>query len=911
MTKNTPLYIIDAYALIYRSYFAFMSRPLRTKDGVNVSALYGFAQAVTSIVKNNKDIALVAAYDSPTCTFRHKMYPQYKATRQKAPQDLHDQVPLTENFLSALGVSQLKMDGYEADDIIATLAALCKKDKRTCYILSGDKDLLQLVDENTFELRPAKKQTGNFGAWDKLSPIEVRQEWGVKTTQILDLLSLTGDKSDNVPGVPGIGEKGATTLLTRFGSLDAIYENISAVAGGIAGKLVAGKESAYLSKKLITLDSNVPLKADLSTFEIANINTNAAAEFLLLHGIPSVAKELGKCEEVMADNVQLKAPEGKYTSITTLEEAKSFFKKIKDAKCAAFDFETDSINALNANPLGISLCITEGEAVYIPMVSHGKEKNSPFVEGEEIKKLLCDLFSDSEITLAAHNAKFDLEVAITFGCISGEAELKCKLWDTMIAAWLCDPSRAAYSLESMASYYLSLKGLSYKDVVSAGGIFSDAELQIATQYSCEDSDFCLRLKNILDTELKKINAEKLFYEIEMPLLPILSGAERVGIKIDPSYLRTYGEELRLKLESIQEETWKTVGHEFNLSSPKQLQQILFVERGLKPGKKTKTGYSTDVEVLEELSLLDIVPRLILKHRSLSKLKGTYVDTLADLADSNGRIHTSFVQSGTATGRLSSRDPNLQNIPIRDEEGRKIRQAFIAEEGKILVSADYAQIELVVLAHLSGDAALIDAFKNGKDVHAKTAALIFDVDESSVDATQRRIAKTINFGVIYGMSAFRLSNELGIPRTQAADFIDAYFNTYSGVREFMDGVIRETEKTGYAVTLAGRRRLIQTINSPNKTEKSAAERVAINTPIQGSAADIVKQAMLNLDKELAAHSSLNAKLLLQVHDELILECPQNSADETSLLVKNVMENAVKLNVPLRVSVEKAKRWGDLH
>jgi DNA polymerase-1 len=508
--------------------------------------------------------------------------------------------------------------------------------------------------------------------------------------------------------------------------------------------------------------------------------------------------------------------------------------------------------------------------------------------------------------VAAHNAKYDYKVSRGWGL----PRWKCRIWDTMVAAWVDDPERLNYNLDSLSSYYFGYTPVKYDEVVPRGGAFDDAPLDRAARYSAEDADLCLRLMRFLGQRLEKSGSLKLFVELEMPLLPVLAEMEGAGIKIEKRTLSSYGEELFTGMNRVQDEAWNLVGHEFNLGSPKQLQEVLFTERKLIPTKKIKTGYSTDVDVLEELAKKDPVPALILRHRTLSKLKSTYIDGLVDLADGEGRIHTSFIQTGTATGRLSSREPNLQNIPIREEEGRRIREAFTAGTGQVLVSADYSQIELVVLTHLSQDKNLLSAFHDGVDVHARTAALIFGINEKKVPPEQRRIAKTINFGVMYGMSAFRLANELGISRTEASSFISAYFATYAGVSLFIRQLIERTEETGYASTILGRRRYIPAINSRNKTEKAAAERVAVNTPIQGSAADIVKAAMIALDKKLAAVKS-PARLLLQVHDELILECPKEAAAETAALVQHEMENAVTLKIPLRVSVETGKRWGAFH
>jgi DNA polymerase-1 len=992
MAKLPPLYLIDAYGLIYRSYFAFLSRPLRNSTGKNISALFGFARALVSLLDEGAPAAaedgagaenegvsgstvragpqrLAAVFDSRTPTFRHKKYSEYKANREKAPEDLHAQVPLVEELLSALGVPALRLDGFEADDIIATLAEKCKKEKRQCYILSSDKDLLQLVGKGIYELRPQKNPKGDAGgsaagagknsgglAWELVGPVEVKAEWGVIPEKMLDLLSLTGDSSDNVPGVKGIGEKTAVKLMARYGSLDEIYKNIAGIEGAVGKKLAEGRESAYFSQDLIRLDCAVPLSIkDIDELSVENLNRPAGARILFREGIRQSAKQLDPKAGSggAADSGQAEAPAafvpaaklsaaeaapadkalfggGVYKTILDFGELKAVFAEAKKQKLLALDFETDSLDAWNSRPIGISLALRPKEAFYAPVAPHrgiraggegesaknaGAEgagtanaapESAPFLDPEKVRALLAPLLADKDMTIIAHNAKYDYKVSRGWGI----DRWQCKIWDTMVAAWLTDPERNNYSLDSLASYAFSYTPIAYKDIVPKGSTFDQVPLETACRYSAEDADLCLRMKQYLEPLLERAEALELFSGLEMPLLPILAEMEGAGIKIEPRVLKSYGQELFGELNRIQDETWKTVGHQFNLASPKQLQEVLFVERKLKPGKKTKTGYSTDVDVLQELSREDPVPALILRHRTLAKLKSTYVDALADLADREGRLHTNFIQTGTATGRLSSRDPNLQNIPIRDEEGRRIREAFIAKPGCVLISADYSQIELVVLAHLSEDEGLCAAFREGKDVHARTAALIFGADENRVDGSQRRIAKTINFGVMYGMSAFRLANELRISRTEAAAFINAYFKTYAGVSRFINELIKKTEKTGYASTILGRRRYIPAINSRNKTEKAAAERVAVNTPIQGSAADIVKTAMLNLDKRLNAEKS-PARLLLQVHDELILECPKEKAPATVKLVQEVMEKAVTLRIPLRISVETSKRWGDFH
>jgi DNA polymerase-1 len=915
-----------------------------------VSALFGFARTLISLIDGGapaaadrtqkqvleKPLRLAAVFDSRTPTFRHRMYGEYKATRQKAPGDLHAQVPLVEETLTALGIPVVQAEGYEADDIIATLALRCKAEGRRCYIISSDKDLLQLVGDGVYQLRPQKTgqdQTGGETGipYSLTGPDEVKAEWGVPPDKILDLLSLTGDSSDNVPGVRGIGEKTAVKLMARYGSLDGIYENIAAIEGAVGKKLAEGKESAYFARKLITLETAVPLPfKGMDEFSIERLNRSAAAAVLMREGVQQSAKQLDPQIKTAAGSpppagegegppdLSLPEPsllgEGTYKLILDTKELADLLGAAKKQGCLALDFETDSLDAWNARPIGISLAIKPKEAFYVPVAPHGvrdaAENNSPppgpFVDPEEVRSLLRPLFSDSAMTIVAHNAKYDYKVSRGWGV----DRWKCKIWDTMVAAWLDDPERLNYTLDSLASQYFRYTPIPYNSIVPKGGTFDQVSLETACRYSAEDADLAMRVMHFLGPRLEQANSLKLLLDLEMPLLPILAEMEGEGIRIEKQTLSSYGVELFTEMNTVQAKTWAMAGHEFNLGSPKQLQEVLFTERKLKPGKKTKTGYSTDVDVLEELAREDPIPALILRHRTLAKLKSTYIDGLVSLADAQGRIHTSFIQTGTATGRLSSREPNLQNIPIREEEGRRIREAFVAKTGHLLISADYNQIELVVLTHLSQDTNLTEAFQQGLDVHARTAALIFGLDEGNVPPDKRRIAKTINFGVMYGMSAFRLSNELGISRSEAAAFIEAYFATYSGVSLFIRQLIEQTEKTGYVSTILGRRRYIRAIRSSNRTEKAAAERVAVNTPIQGSAADIVKTAMLRLDKKLRTLKS-PARLLLQVHDELILECPKEAAAETAQLVQYEMENAVKLRVPLRVSVETGRRWGEFH
>ena len=973
------VYILDSYGLIFRCYFAFINRPLTNPRGENISALFGFFRNFHYILQHYKPGYIVAAMDSKTKTFRHEMYDQYKANRPKTPEDLHAQVPWICEILEALGIPVLQCDGYEADDIIATVSRKCRESGRTCRILSGDKDLMQLVDESTQILKPV---TG--GETWKVTGIEgVEAEWGVKPPQLLDLLALFGDSADNIPGVRGVGVKTAAKLIGDYGDLDGIYAHIDEIKGAMQKKLADGKKDAYFSRDLVRLCDTVPcpdidaaISRDKYTFNYA-----AAAELLMKYGAPSVAKSYASLGvEKNSENTVVECPTGciettastadvvsiqpsaysttsltqndtsNYRALTSLDELTAYIDSALKAPQVAYDSETDGLDTITANILGFSLCYEAGKAVYIPIARPSDDlfADTTGIPLKDALTQLLRLFQAKDVTVIMHNAKFDLKVLATNIKKAGfkNAELTDKIlessiYDTMIFAWLQNPERTgknSYSLESLGESVLGLKGIEFSDIVEKGQTFADVPLEKAAPYGAEDADFTLKLAQAQqksgfdpstklrdrtaspaqppvvecrDSGVSRPQLEELF-KLEMSILPILTKMELTGIHLDTATLHAYNKELTEGIAAAEQAIYKEVGHEFNIASPKQLQTVLFEERGLKAGKKTKTGYSTDTSVLEELALLDPVPRMILEYREMAKLNSTYVEALPKLVDDQGRIHTDFVQTGTATGRLSCREPNLQNIPVRNEAGRRIRSAFTAPEGKVLISADYAQIELVVLAHLSDDKNMCKAFIDGTDVHKATAALIYGVTPDQVTADMRRTAKTINFGVIYGMSAFRLANDLGISRTQAAQFIDNYFAQYSSVNAFIKETIKKAEETGYVETILGRRRPILAINSRNKIEKSAAERIAVNSPVQGSAADIVKKAMLGVSEALKKTKS-PVRLLLQVHDELIFECPDEKAtiEAAIALIKDKMENAVKLKVPLRVSIEYGKNWGEFH
>jgi DNA polymerase-1 len=921
------LYLVDGYSLIYRSYFAFISRPLTNPQGRNSSAVFGFFRSVFQLLTARRPAYLAVAMDSTIPTFRHQEYPQYKANREHAPQDLHAQVPVIEEILAALRIPCLRREGYEADDVMATLAGRCRREKRPCFILSGDKDILQLVGEGVRVLQPPKGGEG-FTELDRDGVFRARGLW---PEQMVDYLALTGDSSDNVPGVAGVGEKTALKLLGQFKDLQDIYARLAEVSPeGVRRKLEAGRQSAQMSRQLVTLRGDLDLSLNLEDLRLAELGKEAAIALFAREGMTSIVKELSAATAAPA-GAAAKAPEeaavesgsaapangaiaaaeprtlkrGAYRTVLAPEELAEWVAGARKAGVFSFDTETTGLDPLTSRPVGFSLALAAGRACYIP------------VEASDVKPLplpvvlraLGELLEDPALTLVGQNIKFDYKVMRRAGL-----RMRCRLFDTMVACWLIDSEQGSYGMDGMALRFLNYRTIHYEEAVGAQleRTLADLPASEATDYSGEDADITFQLYELFAPKIASLKLEAVFHELEMPLVPVLAEMELAGIRLDAGELGRYGLELERDLQRLEGEIFALVGHPFNVRSTRELQAVLFEELGLAPLKKTKTGQSTDSFVLEELAGQgQKVPELVLAHRQLAKLKSTYVDALPGMVNPvSGRVHTTFLQTGAATGRLSSKDPNLQNIPVREEEGRRIRTAFVPEPGWVFLSADYAQIELVILAHLSGDPTLREAFAAGRDVHRQTAGLLFGVGEKEVSAEQRRIGKTINFGVIYGMSAFRLARDMRIPRKDAESFISTYFQRYAGVDRFLKATIRQAEVNGYVRTLMGRRRPVPAIGSRNRTERMAAERVAVNSPIQGSAADVVKKAMIDVAGLLAARG-LETRLLLQVHDELIFEAPQSEAARAAELIREAMEGAVRLEVPLRVSVESGRSWGELH
>jgi len=851
---------------------------------------------------------LAVVFDAAGKTFRDELYPEYKATRRATPPDLIEQFPLIDMVLDAFNIPILRIPNVEADDVLGTLARRAEASGMDTVLATSDKDLLQLVTDRVVAYDPAK---GDEGVWYRAG--EVRERFGVGPEHVADALGLMGDTADNVPGIRGIGEKTARKLLETYGSLEVIYEHLGEISGKLRDRLEEGRDIAFLSRKLATIDTNVGVDFDFGTCRRAEPDASRLAkvfaelEFQTL--MEKFLPEAGAEEDL------------RYVPIWTVEQLDEVLAKLRAAGEFAVDTETTSVDAMRAELVGVSLSCEAQRAWYVP-VGHtcagpglwedlGGPESGPRL-AEQIDRStalgrLRPLLEDAGVGKVGHNIKYDLVVLARAGI-----RLEGITMDTMVASYLTDPSRLRHNLSEVSLQYLKRKMIPITDLIGKGSkavTFDKVPIGKACEYACEDADISWRLAGVFRGLLRERAVDSLYREVELPLIGVLARMEMAGIAIDPAVFKHLYDELAVRLKALEAQIHEMAGELFQINSPKQLQAILFEKIGLAPRRKTKTGYSTDVDVLEELALEHPLPKLILEYRMLEKLRGTYVDALPKLVHpETGRIHTSFNQAVTATGRLSSSDPNLQNIPVRSEIGRRIREGFVPASGCRLISADYSQIELRVLAHLSGDARLREAFEKDMDIHRDTASRIFGVTADLVTAEMRRQAKAVNFGVIYGISPFGLARNTGISQSDASRFIESYFEQYPGVAEWIDGTLRKARAAGYVTTVLNRRRYIPDINSSEVVPRKAAERVAMNTPVQGSAADIIKLAMLRLDRELATRRS---RLLLQVHDELLVESPTDEAEATAGLVKDVMEGALRLSVPLKVDVGIGQNWAEIH
>lgn len=894
--ENT-VYIIDGHGLIYRAYYAFINRPLLTTKGENTSALFGFMRMLLRLIHDEQPHYLICVFDAKGKTFRHELYPEYKAKRQKAPDDLARQVEAMKTILLALGISVLEAEGYEADDLIGSIVDMAGKVPMKSVVVSGDKDILQLVDERVTVLANKK----GISEVEVMDPKKVYDTWGVWPENIIDLLALMGDTSDNVPGVKGVGKKTAQELIQQFGTIESLFEHIEDVKKEkIRSLLEKGREDALLSRRLVMIRKDAPVDIRIEDFLFSDFPRNEGIELLIVRELNSIAAEL-RGSRISAKKTETER--GTYHLIESKEEFAALKKQIIEKGYMSLDTETTGRDPTAAELIGVSISISEGEGYYIPIMSHtGRCLGQEFLQAE-----LKPLLEDAQIKKIGQNIKFDYVILLRHG-----VQTKGIVGDTMIAAYLLNPQKQRYSLDDLAAEYLDYSTIHYDEVVTdKKKTLADFPIEKVTEYAGEDSDIALRLAHILEKKLEEENLFPLYKEIEVPLLVVLGRMENTGVFIDTQYLNRMSSSFSEEISHIEEKVYSIAGKEFNIRSTKQLSDILYERLGLPVIKRTKTGISTDESVLEALSRDYEIARLLLRHRTLTKLKSTYVDSLPLMINSRtGKIHTSFNQTIAATGRLSSSNPNLQNIPIREKEGRAIRRAFIPQEGWIFVSADYSQIELRILASLASDETLIDTFMKDGDVHSDTAALLFNAAPDEVDTSQRQAAKTINFSIIYGISPFGLSKRLGVSTKVASQFIDTYFQKYSGVERYFEHVVEEAKKNGYVQTLLGRRRYVPEINSENKNIFDSARRIAINTPVQGTAADLIKKAMVDIDHELGKRG-MRSRMLIQVHDELLLEAPRDEYDELVMIVREKMETAIEFSVPLKVNVSVGNNWEEAH
>lgn len=892
MTGKQTLYLIDGSSYIYRAYYAI--RHLSSPAGFPTNALYGFTQMLLKVIKDRRPGHIAVVFDVGRTTFRTDLYPDYKANRSAMPDDLVPQIAPIKEMVRAFNIPVLELAGYEADDIIGTIARECEERGMEAVVVTGDKDLMQIVSKEVTLLDTMK---------DKVSGIpEVQERFGVGPEGVIDILGLAGDTSDNIPGVPGIGEKTAIKLIQEFGSLDALLERAGEVKGKTGEKLREFTAQARLSRQLATIVRDVPMEFDFAAFASSSPDNRRLAELFKEYGFTTLMKEL--TSEATLSTEQ-------YRTIYTEEEFRVLLEDLEAAGTFAVDLETTSLNPLEAEIVGISLSCRDHEAYYIP-VGHFYLGAPDQLPRRRVLDALTPLLTDPKIRKVGQNLKYDYQVFRRHGI-----ELAGVWCDTMVASYLLNPVRSGHGLDSLSVEHLDHKMISYEEVAGKGKEqvnFSQVPVEKASTYSCEDSDAAWLLHRLFLPRVADMGMERLFFDVEMLLVPILAEMELAGVKLDLELLGELSAGFGKQLAELEEMVMGLAPEPFNINSPKQLGEVLFEKLKLPTGKKTKTktGWSTNVEELERLAEAGHeIASAILQYRGLAKLKSTYTDALPKLVQpATGRVHTSYNQTVTNTGRLSSSEPNLQNIPIRTEEGRRIRRAFIAEEGHLLLSADYSQIELRVLAHLSEDRVFCDAFARDEDIHTRTAAEVFGLFPEMVSPEMRRQAKAINFGVIYGQGAFSLAKQLGIATKVAKEFIDNYFARHPGARAFLDGCVREAEEKGYVTTLLGRRLPIPDIASSNGNIRAFAQRNAVNYPIQGSAADIIKEAMVKVTARMR-RDGMRSWLIMQVHDELVFEVPEDEVVAMEQLVEHEMEHAVALRVPLKVDMNHGRNWSEAH
>lgn len=924
---ENPLILVDGSSYLYRAYHAFP--PLTNSAGEPTGAMYGVLNMLRSLILQYQPTHAVVVFDAKGKTFRDELFEHYKSHRPPMPDDLRAQIEPLHAMVKAMGLPLMAVPGVEADDVIGTLAREAEKVGRPVLISTGDKDMAQLV---TPGITLINTMTNTI-----LGPDEVVTKYGVPPELIIDFLALMGDSSDNIPGVPGVGEKTAQALLQGLGGLDTLYAEPEKIAGltfrgakTMAAKLEQNKEVAYLSYQLATIKTDVeldlgcedllveqPVADELLTlfkkYEFKRWITDVeSGKWMQAKGAKSAARPLAAAAEVAEAEEETATVLSAENYVTILDEQTllTWIENLKKAPLFAFDTETDSLDNVSANMVGLSFAIEPGVAAYVP-VAHDYLDAPDQIPRDRVLELLKPLLEDGKVLKVGQNLKYDRGILANYGI-----ELRGIAFDTMLESYILDSVAGRHDMDSLSDRWLKHKTITFEEIAGKGKnqlTFNQIALEEAGRYAAEDADVTLQLHLKMWPELQQNEGPlNVFKNIEMPLVPVLSRVERNGVKIDPAVLHAHSQEIAKRLIELEKKAYDIAGEEFNLSSPKQLQTILFEKQGIKPLKKTPGGApSTSEEVLEELALDYPLPKVILEYRGLAKLKSTYTDKLPlMISPKTGRVHTSYHQAVTATGRLSSTDPNLQNIPVRNEEGRRIRQAFIAPEDYLIVSADYSQIELRIMAHLSRDKSLLTAFAEGKDIHRATAAEVFGLPLESVSSEQRRSAKAINFGLIYGMSAFGLARQLNIPRKEAQKYMDLYFERYPGVLEYMERTRTQAKEQGYVETLDGRRLYLPDIKSSNGARRAGAERAAINAPMQGTAADIIKRAMIAVDGWLLSEKP-RVRMIMQVHDELVFEVHKDDLEAVAKKIHELMESSTTLAVPLLVEVGSGENWDQAH
>ena len=878
--------IIDGQGLLYRTFYALPR--LTTSYGQIINAVYGFTIILLKLIEEEKPDYIMVAFDTSKPTFRHKEFEDYKIHRKKMPSELVTQIPLVEEIIRNYNISICSKEGYEADDIIGTMVKKAEKRNYSTLIVTGDKDIFQLISPFTKVITTIKGIT-EVKVYDEES---IRDKYGVKPDKIVDIIALKGDSSDNIPGVPGIGEKTAINLIKKYGNINNLFDDIDKISKkSLRERLIKYKEQVLMSKKLATIITDVPIDYNFDDFRIKSPNYGELWKIFNKLEFKNLVKKVSP--QTNQANKKIK-----YNLVETKEKLDELVKIIKKEKYFSFYLVTSSDNNVSSQILGIAISFKNNETFYIPFSPLNLIERLKYLSPDVALKQLGPFFQDEKIIKIGHDLKPSFIVLNRY-----QIELKGDNFDTMIAAYLLNPSKEEYNLNSLFWEYLGY--LKNKEKQNNKNSFE------YTENACENAKNILKLKEVLEEKLKEKELISLFKKIEMPLVKILAEMEINGIKVDVDFLKKMSKQVDFRLIELEENIYNLSGTKFNINSPKQLSKILFEKLKLPVIKKTKTGYSTNSFVLNTLAPQHKVVSFILEYRELCKLKNTYIEKLPLLVNSyTKRIHTSFHQTITSTGRLSSSEPNLQNIPIRTEIGRKIRRAFIPEEDFVLLSADYSQIELRILAHLSQDESLITAFRNDEDIHIHTAAEIFDLDQDLINEQMRRMAKTINFGIIYGMSSYGLARNLGIGREEAEKYIHNYFQRYQGVRRYIEREKEDARKRGYVVTLLNRRRYLDGINSPDRSIREFNERIAINTPIQGSAADLIKLAMIKINR-LLKNKGLKTKLLLQIHDELIFEVYKTEVEEVKCFVKDIMEHSFEFSVPLKVNLKTGNSWAELN